>query len=230
MIQPSEIISDRTIPIKNEIAEQEQSSRQKSAELLGLPNNISNGDFEEVGLQIFEKARIKVMKRNFHAMHWLWNRKVIKDLVSWQYQKVKRSYLYSQRSGTRKLTINKRFLHELLYLNYKCILGKCNSLLKKKDITSFYTINGKCRIIYEVNIGNITSVVNHEVDLATISEKKTCLCSKLVKLQNIARYITRYFNPNKLKKPQGKDNILKLFLLNISSYLYLIAAQNFIPF
>lgn len=69
MIQPSEIISDRTIPIKNEIAEQEQSSRQKSAELLGLPNNISNGDFEEVVLQIFEKARIKVMKRNFHAMH-----------------------------------------------------------------------------------------------------------------------------------------------------------------
>ena len=172
MIQPSEIISDRTIPIKNEIAEQEQSSRQKSAELLGLPNNISNGDFEEVVLQIFEKARIKVMKRNFHAMHWLWNKKVIKDLVSWQYQKVKRSYLYSQRSGTRKLTIKRRFLHELLYLNYKCILGKCNSLLKKKDITSFSTINRKCRIIYEINIGNITSVVNHEVDLATISEKK----------------------------------------------------------
>ena len=78
MIQPSEIISDRTIPIKNEIAERGQSSRQKSVELLGLPNNISNGDFEEVVLKTFEEARIKVMTRNFHAIHWLWNKNVIK--------------------------------------------------------------------------------------------------------------------------------------------------------
>ena len=69
MIQPSEIISDRTIPIKNEIAERGQSSRQKSVELLGLPNNISNRDFEEVVLKTFEEARIKAMTRNFHAIH-----------------------------------------------------------------------------------------------------------------------------------------------------------------
>ena len=65
MMQPSEIISDRTVPIKNKIAEQEQSSRQNSVELLGLPNNISNGDFEEVVLQNIRRGGDQSHEKKF---------------------------------------------------------------------------------------------------------------------------------------------------------------------
>ena len=37
-----------------------------------------------------------------------------------------------------------------------------------KHIISFYTVNGKIKIIYEANNGNVTSVVNHKADLHEI--------------------------------------------------------------
>ena len=55
--------------------------------------------------------------------------------------------------------------------NYKGILGKCNSLLKKKYLTSFCTVNGKIKTIYGANNGNVASVVNHEADLEEIFGK-----------------------------------------------------------
>ena len=51
------------------------------------------------------------------------------------------------------------------------LLGKCNALLKKKYITSFHTVNGKIKITYEANNGNVTSLVNHEEDLLKIFGK-----------------------------------------------------------
>lgn len=41
----------------------------------------------------------------------------------------------------------------------------CNSLLKKKYVTSFYTVNRKIKIIYKVNNSSATALDNYEVDL-----------------------------------------------------------------
>ena len=70
-----------------------------------------------------------------------------------------------------KLKRNKVYINESLCLSYKCILVKCNSLVKKKYITWLYTVNGKIKIIYEANNGNVTSVVNHEADQLEIFGK-----------------------------------------------------------
>ena len=66
---------------------------------------------------------------------------------------------------------NKVYVIESLYPSYKRILGKCNALLKKKYIASFYAVNGKIKITYEANNGIVASVVNHEVDLLEIFGK-----------------------------------------------------------
>ena len=66
---------------------------------------------------------------------------------------------------------NKVYVNESLCPSYKRILCKCNALLKKKYIASFYTVNGKIKITYEANNGIVTSVVNHEEDLLKIFGK-----------------------------------------------------------
>ena len=71
----------------------------------------------------------------------------------------------------RKFKTNKIYVSESLCPSYKRILGKCNVLLKKKYIASFYTINRKIRMTYEANNGIATSVVNHEEDLLEIFGK-----------------------------------------------------------
>ena len=63
---------------------------------------------------------------------------------------------------------NNVYLNESLCPSYKLILGKCNAVLKKKYRTSLYIANGKIKIIYETNNGNVTSDVNHEADLLEI--------------------------------------------------------------
>ena len=62
-------------------------------------------------------------------------------------------------------------VNESLSPSYNHILSKCNALLKKKYITSFYTVKGKIKITYEANNGNVTSVVNHGEGLLEIFGK-----------------------------------------------------------
>ena len=73
--------------------------------------------------------------------------------------------------GKRKSRTNKVYVNKSPCPSYKRILDKCNALLNQKYITSFYTVNGKIKIIYEANNGTITSVVNHEADLLEIFGK-----------------------------------------------------------
>ena len=139
----------RTIAIEKRIAEQEQYSRRKTVELVGLPDNTSNGEFKDTVIKTFEEARVKVTKRSVHAIHRLRNKKmVIAKLVN------RRDALALLRNGKRKLKTNKVYVNESLCPSYKRILGKCNAVLKKKYITSFCTINGKMKITYEANNGN----------------------------------------------------------------------------
>ena len=139
----------RTIAIEKGIAEQEQYSRQKTVELVGLPDNTSNGELKDSVIKTFEEARVKVTKRSVHAIHRLRNKKmVIAKLVN------RRDALALLRNGKRKLKTNKVYVNESLCPSYKRILGKCNAILKKKYITSFCTVNGKMKITYEANNGN----------------------------------------------------------------------------
>ena len=49
---------------------------------------------------------------------------------------------------------------------YKRILG--NSLLKKKYVDAFYTINGKVKIKYGCKNGQETTEISHEKDLIEV--------------------------------------------------------------
>ena len=114
-------------------------------------------------------------KRSFHAIHRLQNKKVvIAKLVNrcdalTLLRNNKKLHELSP-DGKRKLKTNKIYVNESLCPSYKRILSKCNALLKKKYITSFHTVNGKIKITYKANNGNVTSVVNHE-DLLEIFGK-----------------------------------------------------------
>ena len=162
------------IAIKKQIAEQEQYSKRKTVELVGLPDSTNDGELEDTVIKTFEEAGVKVTKRSFHAIHRLQNKKVLIaklvnrcDTITLLRNKKLRKL---SPDGKRKLKTNKVYVNESLCPSYRHILGKCNALLKKKYIMSFYTVNGKIKITYKANNGNVTSVVNHK-DLLEIFGK-----------------------------------------------------------
>ena len=145
-------------------------------ELVGLPDNTNDGELEDAVIKTFEEAGAKATKRSFHAIHRLGNKKMViaklvnrLDALALLTNKKKLRELSPY--GKRKLKTNKVYVNESLCPSYKRILGKFNALLKKKYITSFYTVNWKIKITDEANNGNVTSVVNHEEDLLEIFGK-----------------------------------------------------------
>ena len=65
------------IAIEKWIAEQEQYSRRETVELVGIPDNTNDGELEDAVIKTFEEAVVKVIKRSFHAIHRLRNKKVV---------------------------------------------------------------------------------------------------------------------------------------------------------
>ena len=59
-------------------------------------------------------------------------------------------------------------MNEYLWPYYRTLLGKCNSLLKKNQFKSFYTINGKLKIKYDSDSGKVSAVITHDEDLLEI--------------------------------------------------------------
>ena len=51
------------------------------------------------------------------------------------------------------------------------IYGESNSLLKRRYIKFFYTMNGKIKVICQSHNGNAANVVNHGADLFEIFGK-----------------------------------------------------------
>ena len=152
-------------------------------ELVGLPDNTNDGELEDAVIKTFDKAGVKVTKRSFYAIivirngiHRLRNKKVVRvklvnqrDALALLRNKKKLRKLSPDEK--RKFKTNKIYVNESLCPSYKRILGKCNALLKKKYIASFYTVKRKIRMTYEANNGIATSVVNHEEDLLEIFGK-----------------------------------------------------------
>ena len=141
-----------------------------------LPDNTNDGELEVAVINTFEEAGIKVTKRSIHAIHRLRNKKVVivklvnrRDALVVLRNKKKLRELSPNRKRTMKA--NKVYVNEYLCPSYKRMLSKCNALLKKKYIASFYTVNGKIKITCEANNGNVTSVLNHEEDLLEILGK-----------------------------------------------------------
>ena len=141
-------------------------------ELVGLPDNTNDGDLEDAVIKTFEEAGVKVTKRSFHAIHRLRNKKMVeaklvnrRDALALLRNKKKLRELSPD--GKRKLKTSKVYANESLCPSYKRIIGKCNALLKKKYIASFYTV----KITNEANSGNVTNVVYHEEDLLEIFGK-----------------------------------------------------------
>ena len=141
-----------------------------------LPDNTNDGELEVAVINTFEEAEVKVTKRSIHAIHRLRKKMmVIAKLVNRRDALVllrnKKKLRELSPNGKRTMKTNKVYVNEYLCPSYKRIIGKCNALLKKKYITSFYTVNGKIKITYEANNGNATSVLNHEEDLLEILGK-----------------------------------------------------------
>ena len=141
-----------------------------------LPDNTNDGELEVAVINTFEEAEVKVTKRSIHAIHRLRNKKVvIAKLVNRRDALVllrnKKKLRELSPNGKRTMKTNKVYVNEYLCPSYKRIIGKCNALLKKKYITSFYTVNGKIKITYKANNGNVTTVVIHKEDLFKIFGK-----------------------------------------------------------
>ena len=173
---PQDNLTTRMIATEKQITEQEQHSRRETVELVGLPDNTNDGELEDAVIKTFEEAGAKATKRSFHAIHRLGNKKMViaklvnrLDALALLTNKKKLRELSPY--GKRKLKTNKVYVNESLCPSYKRILGKCNALLKKKYITSFYTVNGKIKITYKANNGNVTTVVIHKEDLFKIFGK-----------------------------------------------------------
>ena len=156
---PQDNLTTRVIAIKKLIAEQDEYSRRETVELVGLPDNTNDGELEDAVIKTFEEAGVKVTKRSFHAIHRLRNKKMVeaklvnrRDALALLRNKKKLRELLPD--GKRKLKTSKVYANESLCPSYKRIIGKCNALLKKKYIASFYTV----KITNEANSGNVTSV------------------------------------------------------------------------
>ena len=67
-----------------------------------------------------------------------------------------------------KLKSTKIHVNESLYPYYCKLLGKCNSLLKRNLLKSLNTINGKLKIKYDLDSGEVSVVIAHEEDLLEI--------------------------------------------------------------
>ena len=114
---PQGNLNIRTISIEKRIAEQEQYSRRKTVELVGLPDNTSNGELKDTVIKTFEEARVKVTKRSVHAIHRLRNKKVViaklvnrRDALALLRNKKKLRELLPD--GKRKLKTNKVYVNE----------------------------------------------------------------------------------------------------------------------
>ena len=72
------------------------------------------------------------------------------------------------RSGKQKLRAEKIYISESLCSHNKRLLGKCNTLFKRKQTESFYFINSKVKIKYDSVDGECKTEISHAEDLVDI--------------------------------------------------------------
>ena len=118
---PKKNINRRTVDLEKKMAELEQYSRRECVELIGLPEDTHGEELENSVVQAFEIARVNVEKRDFHAIHWLGNSKmVIAKLVNRRdaikVLRNKKKLREVPRSGKQKLRVEKIYVNESRYI------------------------------------------------------------------------------------------------------------------
>ena len=68
-------IEKRFVSVEKRLAQQEQYSRRECVEFVGFPKNIENKDIEEKVVEALHEVGVDVSPRDFHAVHWLKNKK-----------------------------------------------------------------------------------------------------------------------------------------------------------
>ena len=135
------------------MAELEQYSLRECAELIGFPEDI-HGETSKI-------SRVNAEKGNLHTIHRLGNSTiVITKPVNW-WDAIKK---LQKRNSVNFLAVENKSLESLCSHN-KQLLGKCNALFKKKQIESFYTINGKIKMKYNSVNGKCKTESSYAEDL-----------------------------------------------------------------
>ena len=164
---------ERAVETEKRLAEQEQYSRRECVELVGLSEEIHGEDLEAGALNAFDVARIKLEKRDFHAIHRLRNNKVVitklvnrRDALAILRNKKKLRELHDK--DKQKLRSNKIYITKILCPAFRQLLGKFNSLHKLKKLNSFYTIKIKIKIRFGRENEEVNTEINHEADLVDV--------------------------------------------------------------
>ena len=145
-------VEKRIIDLERKLYAQEQYSRRECVEFVGINNNLDDTELQNNAISIFHKAGVEVTKRDFHAVHRLFDKStVIAKLINRQdvYELYKRKKILRDLSDEDKTQLHidsKLYVNESLCPAYRILLGKCNSLYKQKKIQAFYTSNGTIRI------------------------------------------------------------------------------------
>ena len=70
--------------MERRLFDQEQYTRRKCMELVGLPTELHGDQFEDHVVELFRTAGVEVKNRSFHAIHQLKKTNLIARLVNWQ--------------------------------------------------------------------------------------------------------------------------------------------------
>ena len=174
---PHRNINRRMIDIERRLAEQEQYTRRECVEIVGLPQDINGEDLENHVVKTFDAAGVQVTRRSFHAIHRLRDRKIViaklvnrRDTI--KILKNKKKLRNLNNDNKKKLNAQKIYVNESLCRPYRQLLGKCNALFKKKQLTSFYTVNGKLKIVYDNDNTEEVAVISHVQDLYDIFDEE----------------------------------------------------------
>ena len=114
-----------------------------------------------------EVAVVKV-KWDFHGFHHLANEKITSSKLVNRRDALNLLRISINQYNKNKLKSTKINVNESLYPYYCKLLGKCNSLLKRNLLKSLNTINGKLKIKYDLDSGEVSVVITHEEDLLEI--------------------------------------------------------------
>ena len=135
-------------------------------ELAGLPESTNGKDLEDLVVEDFEVAGVKVKKRDNHVIHRLANKKIVivklvnrRDAVNLLGNKKVLREL--NQHNKNNLTSTKMYANESLYPYYHKLLRKCNRLLKKNQLKSFYRVNCKLKIKYDSDSGEVSAVITN---------------------------------------------------------------------
>ena len=75
--QPQFHYRKQIVEIEKRLSGQEQYTRRECVELVGLPTELHGDELEDYVGEVFQTAGVEVIKRSFHAIHRLRNKKVV---------------------------------------------------------------------------------------------------------------------------------------------------------